>query len=393
MPEATKELPPEIIRCKARLQSFIDTLRAQGIKVNIPEINTAHRLFCTPYVQSSASMHAALRAVFCKSRKDWNRFSIIFYRYWYQHETNDDDNTGPNQLSSQGGGAAGFSYFSESEAQNTATYAESGQQLEISQGGASDAQVLSKRDFRFVFNPAEMRNIEQLIDILSRQIARRTRRRTKNNGTKGRLDPRQTARTNLRHGGWPFELRYRSRRKTPARFVILLDVSQSMEIYSYLFLRFARGLLQAFSDTDAFAFHTDLVPIGAELKDKSTRRLEEKLKELSSGWQGGTRIADSLSDFNFNHAGGTLNRKTIVFIFSDGYDSSEPAELVSQVLKIKDRCRRVVWVNPLLGRGTDTTSSLAVDRCIEAVLPHLDLYTSAHSLGSLGELAPAFSLR
>ena len=167
-----------------------------------------------------------------------------------------------------------------------------------------------------------------------------------------------------------------------------------MEIYSYLFLRFARGLLQAFSDIDAFAFHTDLVPIGNELKDKNTRRLERKLKNLSSGWLGGTRIAESLEEFNTHYAGHTINRNTIVMIFSDGYDSSEPDQLIEQILKVKQHCRKLVWVNPLLGRSVpEEKTVLAVDECLQAVQPYLDLYTSAHSLESLNNLAPAFSLR
>lgn len=390
---STLELPPELKHIKGRLEHFIASLRGHSFNVSTSDIHTAYKLFCTPYIQSFDSLHDALRSVFCKSKRDWLLFSSIFYSHWYRLEERSQNTTDSDQILSSGGGASGLSYFSESEAQNTATYAETTQQPDPTQGGASDAQVLSQRDFRFVFNPSEMRNIEQLIDILSRQISRRTRRKTKNTRKTGQLDPRQIARANLRHGGWPFELRYRQKRKTPARFVLLLDVSQSMEIYSYLFLRFARGLLQAFSDTDAFAFHTDLVPIGAELKDKNTRRLENKLKELSSGWLGGTRIADSLEDFNDNYSSKTINRNTIVFIFSDGYDSSEPEALVSQVLKIKDRCRRIVWVNPLLGRNSQSTSSVAVDRCIEAVQPHLDLYTSAHSLNSLNDLGPAFSLK
>lgn len=382
--------PVSIIR--RRLTVFVEHLRLNGFEITANDISTAHALFCTPYLYDRKYTRSSLRAVFCKSKSNWKDFSALFNGYWLMGIEPEDVHM-EYQSATSGGGASGLSYFSESEAQNTATVANKTDTVDTTSGGASDARVLAQRDFRFVFNANDMRNVEHLVDDLARQVQRRTRRRTQSSRKKGRLDPRNITRKNLGHGGWPFELSFQRKRKTPARFLLLLDVSQSMEIYSYLFLRFARGLLQAFSDTDAYAFHTDLVHIGSELKDKNTNRLEAKMKDLSSGWLGGTRIADSLTEFNQQYAQRAVNRHTIAFIFSDGYDSSEPEHLVEQVLSLKERARKIVWVNPLLGRNTQATTSLAVDRCMDAVIPHLDLYTSAHNLNSLRELGPAFSLR
>ena len=224
-------------------------------------------------------------------------------------------------------------------------------------------------------------------------MQKRLRRRTKRNMQKGQLDLRRTARRSLQYNGWPFELTFRRKQRTPARILLLLDVSQSMEVYSYLFLRFARGLLQVFKDTDAYAFHTDLIHIGDELKDKSTERLESRLKNLSDGWLGGTRIAASIQNFNDNYLHHTVNKNTVVIVFSDGYDSGDPNTLVEEMKKIKYHCRRLVWVNPLLGRGMSSDKPLPVERSLAAVVPHLDLYASAHNLVSLKNLEAAFRLK
>jgi len=108
-------------------------------------------------------------------------------------------------------------------------------------------------------------------------------------------------------------------------------------------------------------------------------------------------MAGGLSRFSFavkaEHQASVINRQTIVFIFSDGYDSGEPEDLVTEVLDIKQRCKKLVWINPLLGRQTGEEASYPIERCMNAVIPEVDLYTSAHNLDSLGKLAPAFSLR
>ncbi len=374
-----------------RLFGFAHQLRANGFDLNSTDIKAAHLAVTQGALSSETLLRDTLRCIFCQSQSQWREFPILFKIYWWAPGNNEEQETTEADQSQRGSQTTGLSYFSESLAQEK-TLAGHTETIDIHSGGASDARTLAQRDFRFVFNPHDMRRIERIVDDIARRMQKRLRRRARQDRLRGQLDPRRTARNSLRYSGWPFELHFRRKQKSPPRFLLLLDVSQSMEIYSYLFLRFARGLLQVFKDTDAYAFHTDLIHIGNELKDKSTRRLESKLKNLSSGWLGGTRIAESLINFNQNHAGQALHNNTIVIIFSDGYDSGDPDDLVSEILQIKSKSRKVVWVNPLLGRGTNP-EPLPVEKSLYAVLPHLDLYTSAHNLTSLKNLEAAFKLR
>ncbi len=376
-----------------RLFGFMQLLRNHSFHISASEIKTTHLIASHAFIESETLLHHALRSALCQSKAQWLEFSILFKEYWQPKsqapgEPGNDINSG----STRGAQSSGLSYFSESIAEEQ-TRTNHTDTLDIHSGGASDAQTLSQRDFRFVFNPRDMRRIELIVDDISRRMQKRMRRRARQHRTRGRLDMRSTARKSLRTNGWPFELRYRRKQKTHARFLLLLDVSQSMEIYSYLFLRFARGILQAFKDTDAYAFHTELIPIGNELKDKSTKRLESKLNDLSSGWLGGTRIAESLHSFNRDHANQKVHKNTIVIIFSDGYDSGDPDQLVNEVQELKAQCRRLVWVNPLLGRSVPGEKPLPIEKSLIAAIPHLDLYTSAHNLVTLRNLESAFKLR
>lgn len=374
-----------------RLYSFITLLRDNGFNLNANDISAALQISATSALHKKTTFHDSLRTVFCQTQSQWHEFPALFYTFWWSNIPESTDTADSSTASSRGTQATGLSYFSESLAQEK-TLESSKDTLEIYSGGASDARTLAERDFRFVFAPQDMRRIERIVDEIARRMQKRLRRRARQDRVKGQLDLRHTARKNLQYNGWPFELHYRRRQKSPARFLLLLDVSQSMEVYSYLFLRFARGLLQSFKDTDAYAFHTDLIHIGHELKDKSTTRLESRLKNLSSGWLGGTRIADSLQLFNQEHAHKSVHKNTIVIVFSDGYDSGDPEDLVTEVLKLKSVCRKIVWVNPLLGRGVNP-KPLPIEKALYAVLPHLDLYTSAHNLTSLKNLEPAFRLK
>ena len=71
-------------------------------------------------------------------------------------------------------------------------------------------------------------------------------------------------------------------------------------------------------------------------------------------------------------------------IVSDGYDTGDPALLGREMAQLRRRCRRIVWLNPMLGWDGYAPEA----RGIKAALPHVDLYAPAHTLRSLAALEP-----
>jgi uncharacterized protein with von Willebrand factor type A (vWA) domain len=51
---------------------------------------------------------------------------------------------------------------------------------------------------------------------------------------------------------------------------------------------------------------------------------------------------------------------------------------------MRQRCRRIVWLNPMMGWEGFAPES----RAIKAALPYIDLLAPAHSLESLAALEP-----
>ena len=70
---------------------------------------------------------------------------------------------------------------------------------------------------------------------------------------------------------------------------------------------------------------------------------------MAQGIGGGTRIGESLATFNRWHAQRVINSRTAVMIVSDGYDTGEPERLGAEMRRLRRRCRRIVWLNPLIG--------------------------------------------
>ena len=106
---------------------------------------------------------------------------------------------------------------------------------------------------------------------------------------------------------------------------------------------------------------------------------------VSEGWiGGGTRIGESLATFNRWHARRVINSRTAVMIVSDGYDTGAPEQLGNEMRRLRQRCRRIVWLNPLIGWRDYSPQA----RGMQAALPYVDLFAPAHNLDSLAALEP-----
>ena len=249
---------------------------------------------------------------------------------------------------------------------------------------ASSAEALSKKDLRDIADPEEIARTHELAERLAHAMRARLVRRERARRRGRRLDLRRTIHRSVSHGGMPIDLAWRQRKKKPLRLVVLLDASGSMSLYTAFFVRFLHGVIDAFRECEAFLFHTRLVHVSASLRDRDVARAVDRLSLMAQGIGGGTRIGESLADFNRWHAQRVINSRTAVIIVSDGYDTGDPEKLAAEMQRLRRRCRRIVWLNPLIGWKDYAPEA----RGMQAALPYVDLFAPAHNLESLAALEP-----
>jgi len=359
-----------------RLGGFIALLREERFLCDTSSTLNAVQVSTAGYLEHRFHLRTGLRACLCHSRDEWQRFDALFDYYWRTVNTSDEENRSGDGENNQPPEKAsrnrlvGFSASSDE------------QDLDRNLTGAGDFKSISLADFRFVFDKQQMKQIESLVDALTKRMRRERRRRMKASQTGSRLDLRRSQQKALATAGTLRELTYQQSIKRLPSFVLLLDVSQSMEIYSKLFLRFTRQLMSEFDRSSAYAFNTQLFPLGkggARLKEDD---FEQVMNENTKGWLGGTRIADCFHDFNEHYSRRAVNSKTTLVIFSDGYDTDKPEKLIPEMEILQRRAKRIVWVNPLLGRFEENEA----DPKMDPLKPYLDVYCSGHNLMALSDL-------
>lgn len=249
---------------------------------------------------------------------------------------------------------------------------------------ASDRDALKTRDFAQM-SADEMARARRLIaGLVMPDDARRTRRfRADRRG--GAVDLRRSLRASLRGGGASIDLAFRSRALRPPPLVAIVDISGSMAEYSRLFLHFLHTLSERRRRVHVFLFATRLTNVTRELMhrdpDEALARASLRVKD----WEGGTRIASALHDFNRTWSRRVLGQGATVLLFTDGLERETGDELAFEADRLHRSCGRLVWLNPLL--RFDAFQARAGG--VRALLPHVDEFRPIHSLGSMEALVRA----
>jgi uncharacterized protein with von Willebrand factor type A (vWA) domain len=374
---------------RRRLAGFARTLRDNGFRVGLAETRDALAVLASPVAVRPASLKGAMRALFCATHSDWEKFDEIFEAFWRGRDM--------RTARTLTGVAAESKVSARRIAEAGRSDGPAGLPDQVARGadgddaggrgrreGASTAESIAATDLRHITDPADIARAHELAARLARTMRARLVRREQVRRRGRRLDLRRTIHRNVSHGGTPIDLAWRRRKIKPLRLVILLDASGSMSLYTAVFVRFLHGVVDAFREAEAFVFHTRLAHVSPSLRDRDVTRAVEKLALMAQGIGGGTRIGESLATFNRWHARRVINSRTAVMIVSDGYDTGEPERLADEMRRLRRRCRRIIWLNPLIGWKDYSPEA----RGMRAALPFIDLFAPAHSLESLAALEP-----
>ena len=247
----------------------------------------------------------------------------------------------------------------------------------------STEETLRHKDFA-EYTVIEMAEARRLMDSLKLAGAlRRSRRLVPTSRPNGRLDLRRTVRDALGTDGEAVRRRYRTVGERQRRLVLLVDISGSMEPYARALMRFAHAAVVGRAKVEVFTFGTRLTRLTRELTTRDPDAAMRLAGESARDWSGGTRLGDSLREFNDVWGQRGMSRGAVIVILSDGWDRGDPVTLGEQMQRMGRVAHRVVWVNPL--KASPGYAPLA--RGMAAALPYIDEFIEGHSLDSLERLA------
>ncbi|MBX2797097.1 MAG: VWA domain-containing protein [Myxococcales bacterium] len=356
--------------------SFVRALRGAGLCVGIEQSIAFARALSWLAPLDRRSAYLAGRSTLVVRRVDLATYDAVFDAFWLGQPRRQPTPQAPRHDPDKFRRTALMAYMATRPERDA-------KEVEVSehQRAASPLEQLQRKDFGEL-TPEEHVALQDAMRRLRFQPARRRTRR--------RIFARRGDQTDLRRALREFAQRGvvprlpRRRRKWKQRpVVVLADVSGSMELYSRLLLQFLHGLSHQLTRMETFVFGTRLTRITPALK---LRNVDSALEEATSSipdFGGGTRIAECLASFHREHALRVLRGGAVVLVVSDGWETGDAEDLGVQVARIRERCHRLVWLNPLMGRAGYHPAVQGM----ASALQHVDDFLPIHDLRSLVQLA------
>ena len=360
----------------AQVVGFCRHLREAGIALGLGEQADAARAAALA-LHDPERFRMALRAATAKKRDEQEIFDACYPGYWEDLAQADlaepdpaDSVLPPLRLPQRG--KQSVQYEGGSNA---------GVDREISAAAYSPQQVPARTDFALL-SADELERMSHLLLAIGRQLARSLSRRYQPGSRGVRLDLRRTLRAGLRSGEL-LDLALLRRRRRRLKLALICDVSKSMDLYSRFLIQFMFAFQRAYRRIETFVFSTGLHRITDQLRGPNLGAALDHLAATVPEWAGGTRIGASLQQYLNDYGRTALDRRTVVAILSDGWDTGDVELLGTCMAEIQRRAALVIWLNPLLGNPGYRPQT----RGMSAALPHVDVFAAAHNAASLRRLA------
>ena len=226
----------------------------------------------------------------------------------------------------------------------------------------------------------EIRKMREVVERLAQRIKNILsirRRRLKH----GKLDLHQTLRRNMSHGGIPFELIFKQRKKDRPKLVILTDVSSSVANVSRFMLQFVYTLQEAFTRIRAFVFVAELGEVTPLFQERDINDAIEAALE-------GGDVINAYTRSNFGYAFhhfwqnylSAIDNKTTVLILGDARNNyNDPRAWCLR--EIHNKAKNVVWLNP------ESPSAWGFgDSVMDRYLPYADVAEECRNLKQLSAM-------
>jgi uncharacterized protein with von Willebrand factor type A (vWA) domain len=373
---------------------FARTLRKAGMRVGPAAVKDAIEAVLSAGIGTREEFYWTLHAVLVNRREDHATFDEAFRLYWRSRELIEKmiamfSPVAPDMKEKSKPKPAESRVSEALLGQNDRQTKQEIPEIEFdARFSVSGNEVLRAKDFAQM-TARELLDARASIARLKLPADQVTTRRFRPDPHGSRADPRAMMRQALRTGGDLMLPRFKSARTVHPPLVVLADISGSMSQYSRIFLHFLHALSEKRSRVHTFVFGTRLTNLTRQMRHRDP---DEALAEASAAvkdWSGGTRIGETLHEFNRLWSRRVLGQGAVVLLITDGLERDDTELLAREIERLHKSCRRLVWLNPLL--RFDGFEPRA--RGVRVMLHHVDEFRPVHSLDALSDLVASLSAK
>ena len=237
------------------------------------------------------------------------------------------------------------------------------------------------------YSDEELEEAKKFINKKKWVLPKRKLRRMKPGKSAKKLDIRRTIRNNIFPSQDFIRLSWKQEKIKERPLVVLMDISGSMDHYTRILMHFIHTIHSSGNKIEAFTFGTRLTRITQYLKQKNVNDSIEMINDLVKDWSGGTKIGETVQEFNHRWARRVLGNGAVVLVITDGWDTGNTKQLSQEFDRLYRSCYRLIWLNPNLGYQDFEPITAGV----QIIMKYVDDFLPIHNLNCLTDLGDLFS--
>jgi uncharacterized protein with von Willebrand factor type A (vWA) domain len=367
---------------------FARLLREAGLRPSPASVNVAIEAVQAIGIETRADFHAALRATLITRHEDDPVFDEAFRAFWRRRDLAANviaiappEDFLPKMRKAGEARVLGALLSNREEEPPTREKP----RIEVDYiGTTSESEVFRRMDFALM-TAEELSDARRAIANLVMPIDEVQTRRFRSSSIPVKIDARAIMRHAIRNGGSIMLPRYREQKTVQPPLVILADISGSMSQYTRVLLHFMHTLAEKRRRVHAFLFGTRLTNITRQLRGRDPDLAVAACYDIVTDWASGTRIGETLKEFNRHWSRRVLGQGAGVLLITDGLERDDAALLEREMDRLHRSCRKLIWLNPLL-RYEEFEARAGG---LRAILPHVDQLRPVHNLEALADLVAA----
>ncbi len=353
---------------------FSKYLRQENFLVGFDASIDALDVIAESSLWDKEALRILMKPIYCGTYEDHCRFDLLFDAYFKERLVKFKNKTVfKNQQRTNPIATAVMLGFGMTDGRD--------QEEAKNMSGGNAEERLRRTDFSHL-GRLDSQELDHIAKKLWKEMSLRMRKKSKQSTQKGIIDIRRTIRNNASNGFELLKLIRKDKKPQKHKLILLLDVSGSMDKYSFYLLRFMWSLKNHFRGLEAFIFSTRIVRISDLLQRNDLEATLDHVKSNVRVWGSGTTMGNCLKQFNAIYAKRVMQSRNICIILSDGLDTGPTDELLSELSEIKRKTAKLIWLNPLKG----SKGYQPIQKSMNLVLDHLDVFKAANTMNSLLEL-------
>lgn len=203
---------------------------------------------------------------------------------------------------------------------------------------------------------AELAQVRELVYQLAKRLRNRLSLRQRQEKP-GRLDVRATLRRNYQHGGVPFELVQRRRKREKVELMVLCDVSSSVERVSRFMLQFVYTIQDCLAKVRSFVFVDEVGEVTDFFREADvTEGVRLALSAADISYNARSDFGSLFTDFCERYLG-DVGYRTYILIIGDARNNRNDA-CAWALERMAERAKGIIWLNPETEPFWDTGDSV-----------------------------------